>query len=108
MEKDVIILGNLVITPLIKAQKTFEQALKQANSELERDGAIQRFGYTYELVWKTLKRILSFKGVDVNSPRDVFREAAKQKLIDDPMIWFTFIKQRNLTTHTLVPDKKSG
>ncbi len=104
MEKDIVILGQLIITPLLKAQKTFEQALKEASSDLERDGAIQRFEYTYELVWKTLKRILVFKGIEVNNPRDVFREAALQGLIDDPMVWFTFLKQRNLTVHTYNQD----
>lgn len=99
-KEEVIILDNLVITPLLKAQKTFEQALKEAHSELERDGAIQRFEYTYELVWKMLKKILYSKGIDVNSPRDVFREAAKLKLIVDPNIWFTFLNKRNLTVHT--------
>lgn len=104
MDDEVIILGELNITPLLRAQKTFEEALKTAHSDLERDGAIQRFEYTYELAWKTLKRILHFKGIDVNNPRDIFREAARQKLIDDPKIWFTFIKQRNLTSHTYNQD----
>lgn len=104
MEEEIIILGELVITPLIKAQASFEQALKEAKSLLERDGAIQRFEYTYELVWKTLKRILILKGVDVNNPRDVFREAAKQKLIADPQVWFLFLSKRNLTVHTYDQD----
>jgi nucleotidyltransferase substrate binding protein (TIGR01987 family) len=84
MTQDVIIFDKLIITPLIKVQKIFEDALKEAKSELERDGAIQRFEYTYELVWKTLKKVLSFNGIEANSPRDVFREAARQGLIDDP------------------------
>ena len=104
METDIVILGELVITPLIKAHKTFVQALGQVHSELERDGAIQRFEYTYELAWKTLKKILRFKGLDVNNPRDVFREAAREKLIDDPVVWFTFLKLRNLTVHTYNQD----
>ena len=104
MTQDVVIFDKLIITPLIKAQKTFEAALREAKSELERDGAIQRFEYTYELVWKTLKKVLSFKGIEANSPRDVFREAARQGLIDDPGIWFIFIKQRNLTVHSYNQD----
>ncbi len=99
MKEEVVILGSLDITSLLKAQRALQEALKIANSELERDGAIQRFEFTYELIWKTLKRILSFKGVNVNSPRDVFREAAKQGFVDDPKVWFEFIKKRNLTTH---------
>lgn len=104
MSEEVIILGKIIITPLLKAQKTLEEALIEAKSDLERDGAIQRFEYTYELIWKVLKKILSFKGIDVNSPRDVFREAAKQDIIEDPKIWFEFIKKRNLTVHTYNED----
>ena len=77
-----------------------ENALKQINTELERDGAIQRFKFTFELSWKTLKRILTFKGLDVNNHRDVFRESAKQGLIENVEDWFEFIKKRNLTIHT--------
>lgn len=104
MNDQVIILDKIIITPLLRAQKTLESALQEAESDLERDGAIQRFEYTYELIWKILKKILSFKGVNVNSPRDVFREAAKQGLIEDPKIWFEFIKKRNLTVHTYNED----
>jgi nucleotidyltransferase substrate binding protein (TIGR01987 family) len=104
MENDVIICENINITTLIKATKSFKEGIKGAHSELERDGVIQRFEFTYELVWKTLKKILKFKGLDVNSPRDVFREAAKFYFIDDPLVWFEFIKKRNLTVHTYNSD----
>ena len=39
------------------------------------------------------------KGKICNSPRDVFREAALQGLLDDPAFWFQTIIQRNLTVH---------
>jgi len=100
MEKETIVLGDINITPLLKAQKAFQKAVAQAETELEQDGAIQRFEFTFELTWKTLKRILSFKGISVNSPRDVFRESAKQGFIEDVSIWFKFIKKRNLSSHT--------
>jgi len=104
MPDETIILGKINITSLIKAHTTFKKGLLAAETELERDGAIQRFEFTYELAWKTMKRILAFKGLDVTSPRDVFREAAKQKLIDNPSAWFEFIKKRNLTVHTYNQD----
>ncbi len=104
MEDEIIVLGNINITSLVKAFQTFKQGFALVKTELERDGAIQRFEFTFELSWKTMKRILSFKGIEVNSPRDVFREAAKQKLIDDPVIWFDFLNKRNLTVHTYNQD----
>ena len=47
-----------------------------------------------------MKRILSHRGKDLNSPRMVIREAALEKLIDDPEVWFGFLKDRNDTVHT--------
>ena len=99
-EKEFVILENIIITPLIKAHTALKKALAETSTELERDGCIQRFEFTYELFWKTLKKILKFKGVIVNNPRDVFREAAKEGLIEDPKFWFEVITKRNLTTHT--------
>lgn len=91
---------QLYLEPLLKAAKVFSEGLAEASSDLQRDGVIQRFEFTFELAWKTLKRVLALKGIEANSPRDVFREAARQKLIDDPLVWFDFIQKRNLTVHT--------
>lgn len=100
MEDQIKILGNISIKPLLKAQKSLVDAVRQASSDLEKDGAIQRFEFTYELCWKTLKKILAHKGISAQSPRDVFRDAATQGIIDDPVVWFEFMRKRNLTVHT--------
>lgn len=97
---ELLILGNINIAPLVRAHAMLKQGMQNIHSELERDGVVKRFEYTYELSWKMLKKILAAKGLDVNSPRDVFRDAARMKLIDDPKVWFTFIDKRNLTSHT--------
>ena len=86
MEKETIILGEIGITSLIKAQEQLKKGLASASSDLERDGVIQRFEFTYELVWKIVKKILAHQGINVNSPRETFREAAKLKLIDNVAI----------------------
>jgi nucleotidyltransferase substrate binding protein (TIGR01987 family) len=93
---------DIIITPLVQAKETFDRALNQMNpaNDLERDGCIQRFEYCYELAWKTLKRILNARGIEVNSPKNTYREAAREGLITDPEIWFSFMDLRNLTVHT--------
>ena len=95
-----IIEGDIDISPLISAYEQFHEALQIAKSDLEKAGTIQYFEFTYELAWKTLKRILVDRGKSVNSPKPVFREASLEKLIDDPEVWFEFIEDRNLTVHT--------
>ena len=95
-----IIEKDIDISPLLSAFAQFENAYKIAQSDLEKAGTIQYFEFTFELTWKTFKRILKFRGKDLNSPRPVFREAALEKLIIDPEVWFSFLIDRNNTVHT--------
>ncbi len=95
-----IIFGNVDISYLLKAATKFQEILLLPKNEVTRDASIQRFEFTYELVWKTLKRILSVKGITANNPRDVFREGAKQNILTNVEAWFKFIEYRNQTTHT--------
>jgi nucleotidyltransferase substrate binding protein (TIGR01987 family) len=95
----VIILGGVDLTYLIKAATKFQEILQMQKNEVVRDAAIQRFEFTYELVWKILKRILFVKGITANNPRDVFRESAKQGIISNLELWFKYIEYRNQTTH---------
>ncbi|MEK6734847.1 MAG: HI0074 family nucleotidyltransferase substrate-binding subunit [Pseudomonadota bacterium] len=95
-----MIIDGIEISPLLKALNKFEQFRLNINTEQEKAGAIQAFEYSYELIWKTMKRFLSLRGIIVNSPRETFRAAALEELIDDPETWFIFIKNRNIITHT--------
>lgn len=84
-----------------QALKTFKEALLANPSQLERDGAIQRFEYCYDLAWKTLKRYLEKRGlIDLNSPKSVFGAAYNEKIISDEVIWSTIILKRNASVHT--------
>src|SRR3990167_7801078 len=96
-----IILDHINISPLIKAEEFLAHAVCEAKSELEKAGAIQAFEFSYELAWKTLKRVLAYRGIEVASPRETFRAAALEKLIEDPETWFEFIqkKKKNFTEH---------
>lgn len=91
---------GIEIGPFLKAFKTFELFRHDMVTERDKAGAIQAFEFCYELAWKTLKRILSQRGIETRSPRDCFREAALNNLIADPKIWFRFIEIRNITVHT--------
>lgn len=88
---------------LKNALQTVKEALDEyakAKSLAIRDGAIQRFEYTCELVWKTLKEHIESLGQNArNNPKDTFRVAADQELIEDPQVWFEFLKNRNLASH---------
>lgn len=95
-----LILDEIDISSLIKAQEKLGAALKAPKSELNRDAAIKRFEFTIELSWKTMKKILAKRGSFINSPKPIIRESAKEKLLDDVESWFLFLEYRNRTSHT--------
>ncbi|TCW30861.1 nucleotidyltransferase substrate binding protein (TIGR01987 family) [Thermohydrogenium kirishiense] len=62
----------------IKALDRLKEGLLQYDEEdeLQRDGIIQRYEFTFELAWKTLKEVFEDEGlVGLNSPKTVLREA---------------------------------
>ena len=71
-------------------------------SDLEREGVIQRFEYTFELAWNTLKDRLEYDGVVLTTvtPRNVIREAFQARLIEDGETWIDMLTDRNLMSHT--------
>jgi nucleotidyltransferase substrate binding protein (TIGR01987 family) len=71
-------------------------------SDLEKEGAIQRFEYTFELAWKTLKDYLVYSGVtfDQVTPRSVIKAAFAARIITDGQVWMDTLDQRNLMSHT--------
>jgi nucleotidyltransferase substrate binding protein (TIGR01987 family) len=75
---------------------------RSALSQLEKEGIIQRFEYTFELAWKVLKDKIEYDGIvlDQISPKAVVRQAYAAKYINDPDTWLKMIGDRNLMSHT--------
>ena len=70
-------------------------------SELEEQGLIKAFEYTYELAWNTIKDFLEFKGqTDIYVSRDATRKAFELGIIEDGESWMDMLKSRNATSHT--------
>ena len=71
-------------------------------SRLEKEGAVQRFEFAFELAWKTLKDYLEQDGVLVKpaTPRAVIKEAFATGVIDDGQVWIDMMLHRNLLSHT--------
>lgn len=78
-----------------------EQDVEDLN-QLEREGVIQRFEYTFELAWNTLKDRLEYGGIVLTevTPRNVIRQAFAAKLIADAETWTDMLVDRNLMSHT--------
>jgi len=71
-------------------------------NQLEKEGVIQRFEYTFELAWKVLKDKMENDGIELNqiSPKAVVRQAFSSKYIDNAELWLNMIGDRNLMSHT--------
>ncbi len=70
-------------------------------SELEAQGLVKAFEYTYELAWNTIKDFLEFSGQsDIYGSRDAIRKGFQLGLIADGDGWMDMLKSRNQTSHT--------
>lgn len=86
-----------ILLQLAIEDKTIDQL-----SDLEQEGVIQRFEYTYELAWKTMKDYLEENGIvfEEVTPRNVIKEAFAAKIITDGQAWIDMLLHRNLLSHT--------
>lgn len=71
-------------------------------NDLEKEGIIQRFEYTFELAWKVLKDKMAHDGLILEriSPKVVIKEAYASKYIQDADTWMNMSEARNLRSHT--------
>lgn len=78
---------------------------KKELSELEEQGLIQTFEYTYELAWTTIKDFYENQGeTGIQGSRDAIRLAYRRQLIKDGDAWMRMIQSRTLTSHTYNED----
>ena len=82
-------------------REALENGVEPLN-QLELEGVIQRFEFTFELSWNLLKDRLEYDGVVLATvtPRNVIREAYSAKLIADCETWIDMLTDRNLMSHT--------
>ncbi len=73
--------------------------IKSIDREIKRDSTIKRFEFSYELMWKNLKRILEIEGFNPKSPRETFEFAYKNDIIENEDIWLNMLMDRNIAVH---------
>lgn len=86
---------------LIYATNRLKEALQEEENDLNIDGVLHRYEFTFELAWKTLKDYLEYLGITVNtgSPREVIKESFAHNLISDGDIWIKMMLARNSLSH---------
>lgn len=85
-----------------KALGQFRKFLEKPElNELEKQGFIQSFEYTFELAWKTLKDFFEFQGeTEIRGSRDAFRLGIQRGILPNGKIWMQMVESRILTSHT--------
>ena len=102
--------NKMTDTRWIQRFHNYQKALSQLSrfmkqkvlNEMEEQGLIQSFEYTFELAWKTLQDILEEKGgyTDVKGPRPVLMRAFQDGYLKNGEKWMEMLLDRNRTVHT--------
>ena len=87
-----------------RAFTLLREAIEQERplTQLEKEGLIQRFEYTMELAWKTMKDYLESENVVFGefTPRIVIRQAFEAGIIRQGEAWLNALDARNRMSHT--------
>jgi nucleotidyltransferase substrate binding protein (TIGR01987 family) len=84
-----------------------QEALDLDNpNELERNGLVQRFEFTLELCWNTLKDYLLDEGLEFKpTPKETIRQAFKSGIIDNAQDLIDGLDIRNELSHDYSGEK---
>ena len=87
---------------VLNAAARLDEIAALPETDIVRDAAIQRFEFTFVLVWKALQLYLEREGFESGSPRAVLKRAFIVGMIsdqDEADIWLQMLDDRNLTSH---------
>jgi nucleotidyltransferase substrate binding protein (TIGR01987 family) len=89
------------VEKLGRALDRLDEALAEPGEGIVIDATIQRFEFTFELLWKTLKRALEEAGRRPSgTPRDVLSFGWQDDWLDgDERLWIGMLADRNRTAH---------
>ena len=90
---------RVVFENFSNALERLEEAVNEAQTELEIDGAIQRFEFTFEQAWKSIKKFLEDEGIICRSPKSCLKEAYAVGFINNEQIWLKMLTDRNRSVH---------
>ena len=78
-----------------------ELTVSRELTDLEKQGMIQGFEFTFELAWNVMKDYLEEQGITgIIGSKNAVRQAFNKGLIEDGQVWMDMIKDRNLATHS--------
>lgn len=86
------------------ALNRLREGLKKSENEeddLYIDGILQRFEFTFELAWKTMKDYMEYEGIinKIGSPREIIKSGFAEGIIEDGEVWIKMMLARNSLAH---------
>lgn len=92
----------------VKALDKLKEAMLETPTDIVIDGTLQRYEFTFELAWKTMKDYLEYNGFSDNiaSPRAIIQLAYQAKVIKNGNTWINMMLDRNVLSH-LYDEEKS-
>jgi nucleotidyltransferase substrate binding protein (TIGR01987 family) len=84
---------------LQSALNSLKEGISKSIDDLDKDGVIQRFEFTFESLWKTLKIFLEEEGIICKSPKECLKSAFRFGILDDEQCFLDMLDDRNNTTH---------
>lgn len=93
-----------------KALASLDEIIPQYQelNDLEKDGLIQRFEFTFDLAWKVMQDYLIFAGYrDIKGPRAIITQMGQDNLLD-PFIWEDLLTARNELSHIYSEELSRG
>ncbi len=91
---------NYALEKLKSAFARLKNAVDKTVDDLDRDGVIQRFEFTFELFWKTSKIFLEHEGFgSCKGPRSCIKEGARRGFLTSGEMLLDMLEDRNKTSH---------
>ena len=86
---------------LASIKDAIELAATRELTNLEKQGLIKGFEFTFELAWNVMKDYLEEQGINnIIGSKNAVRQAFAKGLIDDGQVWLDMLKDRNLASHS--------
>ena len=91
----------------VKALNKLKEAMLENPTDIVIDGTLQRYEFTFELAWKTMKDYLEYNGYSDNiaSPRAIIQLAYQAKVIKNGNVWINMMLDRNVLSHLYDKEK---
>ena len=90
---------NYSLEKLQAAFSRLQESVQKVSDDLDRDGVIKRFEFTFELFWKTIKVLLEHEGFECAGPRSCIKEGARRGFTAENEALLDMLEDRNKLSH---------